>query len=45
MEEYIELVNRFNKAQDEYNVLMKESVDRHKKSLRLNAFITTIKKG
>lgn len=43
MEEYIELVNKLTKEQNEYNVLMKEAVVRHRKSLRLKTFITTIK--
>lgn len=43
MEEYIDLVKRFTKAQDEYNKLIAEQVDRNRQSIKLQAFINEIK--
>ena len=43
MKEYVDLVKRFTKAQDEYNKLMAEQVDRNRQSIKLQAFITEIK--
>ena len=37
------LVKRFTKAQDEYNKLLIEQVNRNKKSIKLQAFIDEIK--
>jgi len=43
MDEYVELVKRFTKAQDEYNKLLIEQVNRNRKSIKLQAFIDEIK--
>ena len=43
MEEYVDLVKRFTKAQDEYNKLMAAQVDRNRQSIKLQAFIDEIK--
>ncbi|MCR5461651.1 MAG: hypothetical protein K6E87_01145 [bacterium] len=43
MNEYVELVKRFTKTQDEYNKLMTERVNRNWKSIKLQAFINEIK--
>ena len=43
MEEYVDLVKRFTEAQDKYNKLMAEQVDRNRQSIKLQAFINEIK--
>ncbi len=43
MEEYVDLVKRFTEAQDKYNKLMDEQVDRNRQSIKLQAFINEIK--
>lgn len=43
MEEYVDLVKRFTEAQDKYNKLMTEQVDRNRQSIKLQAFINEIK--
>ena len=43
MEEYVDLVKRFTEAQDKYNKLMAEQVDRNRQSIKLQAFINKIK--
>lgn len=43
MEEYVKLVKRFTEAQDKYNKLMAEQVDRNRQSIKLQAFINEIK--
>lgn len=42
-EEYVDLVKRFTEAQDKYNKLMAEQVDRNRQSIKLQAFINEIK--
>ena len=42
MEKYVDLVKRFIEAQDKYNKLMTEQVDRNRKSIKLQAFINEI---
>ncbi|MBP5342471.1 hypothetical protein J6Y73_00870 [bacterium] len=43
MEEYVDLVKRFTEAQDKYNKLMAEQIDRNRQSIKLQAFINEIK--
>ncbi len=43
MEEYVDLVKRFTEAQNKYNKLMAEQVDRNRQSIKLQAFINEIK--
>ena len=43
IEEYVNLVKRFTSAQDEYNRLMAEQVDKNRQSIKLQAFINEIK--
>ena len=39
----MDLVKRFTEAQDQYNKLMTEQVDRNRQSIKLQAFINEIK--
>ena len=43
MEEYVDLVKRFTEAQDKYNKLISEQVDRNRQLIKLQAFINEIK--
>lgn len=43
MEEYVDQVKRFTEAQDKYNKLMAEQVDRNRQLIKLKAFINEIR--